>query len=240
MMTAYRTMRFHLAMYLRASRFVMQLTAALLFVAVLYSTAPAEAVGDFTLSSMALYFVMVWMGFGMADDSGLEQLIRIKAGSEGKRHLGDALFLLTIGAMFGAVMVVYPVGVNLVMRGNLYKTPLTAGGALLAFAILTCAAFLGGVAGWFFHPRVVGDRKLSALAALLLSILGLVKPGLAAMWPPLRFVGVLFPPLSSVALRLAAKTVLTAWDAAWCCGALISYACVMILLRWAILTKRKY
>ena len=240
MKTAYRLMRFQLALYLRTSRFVMQLTAAVLFVAVLYSTAPAEAVGDFTLSAMALYFVMVWMGFGMADDPGLEQLIRIKAGSERKRHLGDALFLLTIGALFGAVAVVYPVAVNLVMRGGLYKTPLTAQTALFAFALLTCASFLGGVTGWFFHPRVVGDRKLSALAALLISILGLVKPGLAALWPPLRFAGVVFPPLSDVALRLAGKTVLATPDIAWCCGALLAYTCLLIVIRWVILARRKY
>lgn len=240
MKTAYRLTRFQLALYLSASRFVMQLTAAVLFVAVLYSTAPAEAVGDFTLSAMVLYFVMVWAGFGMADDPGLEQLIRIKAGSEGKRHLGDGMFLLTIGALFGAVAVVYPVAVNLAMNGGLYKTPLKAQTALFAFALLTGASFLGGVTGWFFHPRVVGDRKLSALAALLLSILGLVKPGLAALWPPLNIVGVLFPPLSFVALRLAGKTILTLPDTARCCGALFSYACLMIVIRWAILVKRKY
>jgi hypothetical protein len=240
MMTAFRLMRLHLALYLRTSRFVMQLTATILFVAALYSTAPAEAVGDFTLSEMALFFIMVWAGFGMADDPALEQLLAIKVRSAAKRHLGDALSLLVISMLFGAIAVAYPAAENFFMRGGLYKLPLTAMGAALAFALQTSAALLGGVTGWFFHPRVVGDRKLSALVALLISILGLVKPGLISVWPPLTAAGWLFPPLSDVALRLSGKTAFTPSDVSWCCGALLAYACALILLRWIILVKRKY
>ena len=101
MKTAFRLSRYHLALYLRTSRFAMQAVALVLFVAVLYSTAPAEAVSDFTLTAVVLFFLMVWVGFGMADDPVMEQLLSLKAGSAARHHLGDVLFLLTVAAIFG-------------------------------------------------------------------------------------------------------------------------------------------
>lgn len=240
MKTAYRLMRYHMALYLRTSRFAMQLTALALFLAVLYSTTPAEVVSDFSLSAMGLFFLMAWVGFGMADDPVMEQLLELKAGGAIKHHLGDALFLLTVGALFGAAAVTYPAAVNFVMRGRLFKLPLTAGCAALGCALQICAALLGGLTGWFFHPRVVGDRKLAALLALMISVLGLVKPGLASAWRPFTAMGWLFPPLADVALRLSGKTDFAPPDILWCCGAMLSYGFALIALRWAILVKRKY
>ncbi len=240
MKTAFRLSRYHLALYLRTSRFAMQAVALVLFVAVLYSTAPAEAVSDFMLSAAVLFFLMVWVGFGMGDDPVMEQLLSLKAGSAARHHLGDALFLATVAAIFGGAAVLYPVAVDLFMRGGLYKLPLTAQDALSAYALQVSAALAGGVTGWFFHPRVVFDRKLAALTALLLAVVGLVKQGIADAWPPFAAVGWLFPPLSGAALRLAGKTAFLPGDTAWCCGALILYACALALVRWAVLVKRKY
>ena len=166
MKTAYRLSRYHLALYLRTSRFAMQAVALALFVAVLYSTAPAEVVSDFTLSAMALFFLMVWVGFKVSDDPVMEQLLSLKAGSTIKHHLGDVLFLLTVSFLFAGAATLYPAGVNLAMRGGLYKLPLTAPDACMAFALQASAALLGGAVGWFFHSRVVADRKLAALTAL--------------------------------------------------------------------------
>jgi hypothetical protein len=87
---------------------------------------------------------------------------------------------------------------------------------------------------------VVFDRKLAALTALLVSVLGLVKQGIADAWRPFAAVGWVFPPLSDAALRLSHKTGFSAGDTAWCCGALILYACALAFLRWVILVRRKY
>jgi hypothetical protein len=240
MKTAYRLSRYQLALYLRTSRFAMKGIALALFVAVLYSTAPAEVVSDFSLSGVFLFFLMVWVGFGLSDDPVMEQLLSLKAGSVAIHHLGDALFLLTTAAFYGGVATLYPVIVNFAMGGGLYKLPLTGSDALQAFALQVCAALPGGVVGWFFHPRVVADRKLAALTALLVSVLGLVKPGIAGAWPPFAAAGWLFPPLSDVALRLAGKTAFGIPDTAWCCSVLILYAFALMLVRWAVLVKRKY
>ena len=240
MKTAFRLARYHLALYVRTSRFVMQLIALILFVAVLYSTAPAEAVSDFTLSSMVLFFLMVWVGFGTTGDPVMEQLIFLKSGSAAKQHLGELLFLLIVAAVFGGAAVLYPVAVNFWMRGGLYKLPLTAPEALQALALQIASAYMGGVMGWFFHPRVVGDRKLAALTALCLAVVGLVKPGIAGLWPPFAVAGYLFPPLSDVALRLSGKTAFAFGDTAWCCGAMILYVLALALTRWAVLVRRKY
>ena len=240
MKTAFRLSRYHVALYLRTSRFAMQAVALVLFVAVLYSTAPAEAVSDFTLTAVVLFFLMVWVGFGMADDPVMEQLLSLKAGSAARHHLGDVLFLLTVAAIFGGAAVLYPVAVNLFMHGGLYKLPLTVSDALQAYALQVSAALVGGVMGWFFHPRVLYDRKLAALTALLMAVVGLVKQGIAEAWPPFTAVGWLFPPLSDVAVRLSNKTAFLPGDTAWCCCALILYACALALLRWAVLVKRKY
>jgi hypothetical protein len=240
MKTAYRLSRYHLALYLRTSRFAMQAVALILFLAVLYSTAPAEAVSDSMLSAIVLFFLMVWVGFGMADDPVMEQLLSLKAGSAARRHLGDALFLATVAAIFGGVAILYPVAVNFFMRGGLYKLPLTVPDALQAYALQVSAALAGGVAGWFFHPRVLFDRKFAALTALLLAVVGLVKQGIADAWPPFAAAGWLFPPLSSVALRLANKAAFLPGDTAWSCGALLLYAGALALLRWIVLVRRKY
>ena len=240
MMTAYRLSRYHLALYLCTSRFAMQAVALTLFVAVLYSTAPAEAVSDFMLSAAMLFFLMVWVGFGMADDPVMEQLLSLKAGSALKHHMGDALFLLTVAALFGGAAVAYPAAVNLISRGGLFKPPLTVPDALQALALLASAAFSGGVAGWFFHPRVVSDRKLAALTALLMAVIGLVKAGIADAWPPFAAVGWLFPPLSDAAMRLSSKAAFSPGDTAWCSGVFILYACALAFLRWIVLVRRKY
>jgi hypothetical protein len=240
MKTVFRLARFHLALHLGTSRFAMQGVALLLFVALLYAVAPAEAVSDFTLSAVFLFFWMVWAGFGMAGDPALEQLLALKASNAAKHHLGDALFLAALSAFGGVVAVTYPAAVNLFLRGGLYKLPLTVSGALQALALQCSAALLGGVTGWFFHPRVMPDRKLAALAALLLSVLGLVKPGIASVWAPLTYAAWLFPPLSDVALRLSGKAAFAPADTAWCCGALLLYACALWLIRWAVLVRRKY
>jgi len=240
MKTAYRLSRYHLALYARTSRFAMQAVALALFVAVLYSTAPAQAVGDFMLSAAVLFFLMAWVGFGMADDPVMEQLLSLKAGSAAKRHLGDALFLFTVAALFGGAAELYPAAVNLLMRGGLFQPPLTVPDALAAFALQVSSAFAGGMTGWFFHPRVVSDRKLAALTALMLAVVGLVKQGIAQTWPPFAAIGWLFPPLSDVALRLSDRTAFPPGDTAWCCGALLLYAFALAVLRWAVLVKRKY
>ena len=150
------------------------------------------------------------------------------------------MFLGSVAAIFGGAAVLYPITVNLFMRGALYKPPLTAPDALLACSLQFSAALAGGVTGWFFHPRVLFDRKLAALTALLLAVVGLVKQGIADAWPPFAVIGWLFPPLSDAALRLSGKTAFSPGDTAWCCGALLLYALALAILRWAILVQRKY
>jgi hypothetical protein len=235
MKTAFRIARFHMALYLRTSRFAMQAVALVLFVALLYAVAPAEAVSDFTLSAAFLFLLMVWAGFGAAGDPAMEQLLTVKAGGALKRQLGDALFLAALSAFSGLVAVGYPAAVNAIMRGGLYLRPLT-----LTDALQFSAALLGGVTGAFFHPRVVADRKLAALMALLLTVSGLVKPGIASLWPPFFYGQWLFPPLSDVALRLSGKTAFAFPDTAWCCGALLAYALALFMIRCAVLARRKY
>ncbi len=231
--------RYLLALYARSSRFIMQATALIMFVAVLYATAPADVVSDFSLSAVVVFFLMAWAGFGMPDPL-MEQLLLLKAGSAARLRLGEALALLALGAMGSAVSVLYPVVVNLFMGGHLFKSPLTAENVFLGFALSAAAGFSGGITGWFFHPRVVEDRKLAALLTLLVPVLGLAKPGLSSLWPPLGVLGWLLPPLADAALRLSGKEAFVPGDVLLSAGGLILYGGAMGLVRHAILERRKY
>jgi hypothetical protein len=239
MSKACKLARYLLALYARSSRCIMQATALMLFVAVLYATAPADVVSDFSLSAVVVFFLMAWAGFGMPDPV-MEQLLLLKAGSAARLRVGEALALFILGAVGGAVSVLYPVIVNLFMGGHLFKSPLTAEDVLLGFALSAAAGFSGGITGSFFHPRVVEDRKLAALLTLLLSVLGLIKQGLSGLWPPLSALGWLLPPLADAAVRVSGKEAFAPGDVLLSAGGLILYGCALGLVRHAILERRKY
>jgi len=50
--------------------------------------------------------------------------------------------------------------VNLIMGGQLFTSPLTAGDVFQGFLISAAAGFSGGITACFFHPMVVENRKL--------------------------------------------------------------------------------
>lgn len=195
MTTIINMTKYRLHIWIQGHLYIMPLVALVLYDGFCFSIKPARLVTCVVMLCFGLFFAMVWMGYMIADreDPVEEQLLYLRMVRKSSYYLGKSVFLLTAQLIFSALAMAVPV----LLRGNLFAEPVTAGDLVQCFLLVSGSAGAGIALGSLLPPEVMRDRRLSLLLTVfmaVLSVLGSVlKEYAVAAW----FIWLL-PPVSAI------------------------------------------
>lgn len=194
--------KYQLQIYFKGSKFVMPFVAVAIFLFVLYSgdSRPVGVLTSFIISCYWVFILMVWIGLSVSSDESpiMEQIIFLRMQSNVYYYLCKMLCMIIIGFIINSICLLYPIVINLSSHGGLFERTLTISDVLNAFILLSGSSIVGGSLGSFFHPRVMKDRKLAIVLAVLATIITIAKTVIINEVPIIKLFIWILPPLDSV------------------------------------------
>ena len=228
--------------YLKSNQYTMPLIALGLFLYVNYSGLPISIVASSTISMVAVFFIAIWAGMSYyhSENAVSEQLIILKLQSEGKYYLCKTLFLFLLSMSLSLIVILVPLLQNVLNHFQAFVRPLTVSDILIAYVLLCISAFTGMMLGSVFHPRIMRNRNLAGVLAVIFAAMAILKTSVESDFPIFRFVSWLFPPVADFMHRFSGmehysgpavlSTVLT----------LLSYSFVLMVIKIYFLVRNKF
>lgn len=242
MRTVFSTASFTGRVYIASNRIIMPCMTLLVALAGLYAVAPARIADSYAYSMTVFFFVMVWIGMGFteAEDPVSQQLVILRIGRPVLYYIARTLFVVCVGLALALFCIVFPLLMNLMRGGGLYKTEIRADTLLIGYALHTVTGFMGAAVGMALHPRIVPDRKAALLVALFVCLVGFVQAGIHNALPFTRFLTWVFPPISRVSEAFAGLDAFPPGAAAGVFVHFLVYGLVLSAIQIAVLVRRKF
>lgn len=205
MRTVKELMKYYFLIYFKSPKFVMPFSAVLLFLYFTYSTAPTGIVESYTVSIVAGFLIMMWIGltYNSLIDPVSEQLLILKAQSMLTYYISRVLFLFILGVIVSAVMTFFPVIQHIVNGFQLYDRGITAADIPASLLLHSLAGFAGGAAGSFLHQRIMKDRRVAIIITFGIASLALAKTALNDTYAIAEYVTWALPPIADTVKYLS-------------------------------------
>lgn len=228
--------------YFGGSRFVMPLIAAVAFLFVMYSMKPLKIVDSYSLSCYFVFFVMVWIGFGLSADENpvMEQILQLRTRSGFCYYFSKIVFACMLGVILSAMCAVFPVLQNVLNQFMLFSRPLTGYDVLNAAVLLSGYAFAGGALGSLLHPRVMKDRKLAVILTALLTLLTLTRTAWVREVPVLKWIAWIFPPVHRISVVYGQSDSFRFLSSAWIFASMLAYGIVLGMIKSVLCHRNKF
>ena len=242
MKTMLSIIKYDFAVYLKSAKSLMPLVIFLAFLGALYAYKPANPISGFNLTMTVLFFIMVWVGLSQTDleNPVSEQLMILKVQSAVQYYSGNLIFLFILCLLYGAIAVLAPLVANITQSSTLFAYPVSPADVANAFLLNCLAGYAGCALGSLLHPRIIKDRKLAAILAFAVAIIGLVKQGILAEFPAGRFFTWIFPPISEVNSMLGNAEYYDSRVVPTCLLFLAVYALAISVIKIVLLVRKKF
>ena len=193
-------LKYQYKQYMLSAKYVMPEIVLALLLAAMYSMTPLKIVNSFSVMGLFVFMIMVWVGITNFDvePEVSEQILVLRLQSERKYYVIHVVFVGLVSIVVTAVTIMIPVLMNLLKGGGVFGRNIIwsdiTGGCLLTFA----CAFVGGMVGELFHPRIVKNRVAGYGLTVLSVLLSLVHVGMIEKFPFSKWFTWMVPPVSDV------------------------------------------
>lgn len=234
--------KFQLKIFFKENKLVMPFAFIIIFQYVMYSIKPLGIVDSFSMTCYLIFFIMVWIGFGVSagENEVTEQVQLLRIQSARTYYLAKVFFLMIIGLGVNIICLLCTVIQNLVNQNELFLRPLTAFDILNAFILLCGSAFLGGEMGSLLHPRIIHDKKLSLILTFLYVLLTIIKVPLEQEVPFFLLISWMIPSLSQISVKYSGTDVFFIWQTIYIFGSLLCYGIIFAIIRTVLCNKKKF
>ena len=191
--------RYHLATYMKSSKFVMPLASYVIIMLMLCGGTIDSATSMFSVSLVASYLFMVWSAFVFSDCEELiaEQISILKAGKNKKFYLSKNIFIIMWGIVYSLLGVIIPSLWYIISKSfhlGSFKY-FTVNNLLVSFFMHICVCILGAAVGFVWHPRIMSNRKIAGLGVFSYAFMGLIYGPLALDIQVVKYIRWIFPPV---------------------------------------------
>lgn len=197
--------KYHLHSYMKSNKYIMPLVSYLIIMALICSSAtPTTTVSTiYAISIILAYVFMIWSGFVFAEceDVITEQIVLLKTKKKIVYYISKLVFAVSWAIIFAIASIIVPIlwkVICMFIRQETFRG-LSVKVMIISFIIHIIAGMLGAVVGFFWHPRIMINRKIAALGAFSLGVLGIIKGPLGASLPFVKIIAVLLPPVYELA-----------------------------------------
>lgn len=194
--------------YCKKSKFVLPFVALVAFLVISYSIQPAEIVSSIVLSSIVLFFLMVWicMGYHETTDYVEEQILHCHCPNKVRLYGSKIVFLILIGCCMSAIVSMYPCLMSMMNGNQLFTRELTVWDGFCFFLLSLGASVMAIGFTYLFQPRCIPNRKLGMLLLFAVLIIAMSKVGIMRDYPATTYVLWVVPPITKLGEMLQSMT----------------------------------
>ena len=225
--------------FVKSSRFIMPMAVYLILMVMISSGAIKSVVSVMAISTVVLYFLMVWSGFVFSDSEDIiaEQIAVLKAGNNKRYYTSKVVFIMCWGIGYAVIGTFIPI-IWAIIGGF---DDFTLMNVLAGFLMQLFCCMLGGNIGLLWHPRVMNDRKIAAIGAFSVSAMGLICGPLSQEFGFLMFLRWICPPIYNIldecGMREASLDLVNlALPLGWCFG----YTIILGIIIVSVLNKKGF
>lgn len=186
--------RYQWISYIRSLKMIPPATAFCIWIFLLYVYSNVPILSSYGVSSMAIYLVMTWltMNFFSIEEEIEKNMLFVQLKSKVRYIWGKWAICLFFAFIFMAVAIFYPIIINS-FRGTVQ--PIHIGLSIYSHFFL---AWFGILVGTFFSVTSFSTKKYTWLSAMLIITVSLSFQGLVEKINALKWVLILFPPVTHV------------------------------------------
>lgn len=187
--------------YVLSAKYVVPLIGLFAVFQIMYSVMPIDIVSNFAVMSLVLFIIMVVIGMTRQEiePEVSEQIIILRMQSERKYYIGQVLFAGVLSGMVTLLSLCYPVIDHFLNGKMLFIRNIQASDIIGGFLLMFASSFVGCMVGEIFSPRVIRKREARILLTLIYALISVVRIGIVAEIPILKYILWIVPPVSDVA-----------------------------------------
>lgn len=234
--------RYQYKQYMMSAKCVMPLIVLLGTLSMMYSMAPVDIVGSFSITGIFLFAIMVWIGKTIqgVEPEVSEQVMILRLKSDRKYYLCHIIFMMCICAVVTGISIVVPVFMHIRSGNALLSRQLIwsdfVGGGLLMFA----CSFTGGMVGELFHIRVIQNRNVGIGLTFFIALLAVCRNGLIADFATMKYILWVIPPISDVVSWFTNESYFNMGEVMRGFILLLIYGIVMAVMKVELLRRVKF
>lgn len=234
--------RYQYKQYMMSAKCVMPLIVLLGTLGMMYSMAPVDIVGSYSITGIFLFVIMVWIGKTIqgVEPEVSEQVMILRLKSDRKYYLCHIIFMMCICAVVTGISIVVPVFIHIRSGNALLSRQLIwsdfVGGGLLMFA----CSFTGGMVGELFHIRVIQNRNVGIGLTFFIALLAVCRNGLIADFTTMKYILWVIPPISDVVSWFTNESYFNMGEVMRGFILLLIYGIVMAVMKVELLRRVKF
>ena len=228
--------------YVLSTKYLVPLIGLLAVFQVMYSIMPIDIVINFALMSLILFIIMVGVGMTCQriEPEVSQQIIILRIQSERKYYIGQVIFFAVLSGMFALTSLCYPVIDNFLNGKMLFTRNIQPSDIIGGFLLMFACSFVGSMVGVIFSPRVIRNREAGIVITIMCAMISVVKIGIVAEAPMLKYILWIVPPVSDVVRWFMEDEYFQMVKVLEAFLLLMAYGCVLAAIKVEVSRIRKF
>jgi hypothetical protein len=193
-------LKYNYKVHQKYNKFIIPLSIFFVFQKIYYSGGGVDFISSMIICTNVVFCIMSWMGFSYCEsqDSLTEQIVFLKVKNDKLYWISKVLFMWIIGIIVSLIGVIWPLVINLLNKGTLFKNEVPLNDILLVIFIQILVALMGILIGMIFQTKVIGSRNIAVLIITLSVLMSIVKGPLLNEFPIAKAIAWILPPIYDV------------------------------------------
>lgn len=222
--------------YIKSFRFIPPITVFLGWVVILYAYKNVPILSSYAVSSLALLLVMTWVAMSMMnlEDLNEKYILYVNLRSKGTFLFGKWISCAIILVFLMLFALLFPI------ITNSFKGEITALQIFLAVYSHLILGGMGVLIGTTFSITNFGTKGYAWLTSIFVIVISIAKPAITTSVPVLKWVLMIFPPVTTVLERLNGGDEMTIGQEFWIESLLVVlYVGLAIVINWKLFLRRE-
>lgn len=238
----YELIHYQYKQYILSAKWVMPAIVFIVILFAMYSVTPVYVVNSFSMMSLFVFLIMVWVGVThqQTEPEVSEQIIILRIQSERKYYISHVLFMGIVSLVVTVIYIGVPVLNNILRKNVVFGRKVLWSDVVGGFLLMFSCAFTGAMIGSLFHPRIMKDKAAGIGATFFLALLAIVRTGVIDKFPVSKYILWLVAPVSDVVSWFSNEEYFDMGKLVITFGLLMVYGIVMAVVRMELLRIRKF
>lgn len=235
-------MKYRLHRYFYSSRPIIPLIVIICLFAAMYSMKPGDVCSGYIISGWFQFILMSFVALSINgnEEAVDEQLMLFRAKGWLSYCMARELNLLVLSCIYGIILTVEPVIVNLFNDFSFFTRALTAADVVLGAVIILGSGLAGIIIGDILHPRIIGNRKIAIAFTAFMMLLSMVKEAIIDDYRFLAVLGYLLPPVMKPARDLGKGDYFDISSVCFFFIMMSVYYIVVVIIKNIVLKRKKF
>jgi hypothetical protein len=197
--------------YLHTSKVVGPLLVLLAYLSMAFSMAPLGVLDSFSICSLVLFLIMIWVGiaYNDIDYDMAEQTIYIKLQKKYYIYLSKTILMVIISICFSFISMIFALIMNAKDHFKLFIRIVRIEDVSFSLFILILGAISGGIIGLILNKNIIKKRKMAVIIGGITGLIAITKNGINEKIPFMKIITWIFPPICDLCETFSKLEIIT-------------------------------